>query len=317
MAVKLSDEQLVFLEQISKITIEIGNAYNELYKLELKGDSLKLIFQEYLGKLMGLLNLEKNLYENIPYDDWVSPILSFINRSFNSSSGTYITDEVMADYSKYQEIKFQLTDDSDDLWEGFKDALKVRIVSKLSNVLVSSRDDDNNSLVIATIEREAKAKLFTILDSTIKESPVSRAKVFTFVKYALAIRSQISEEVLINNNFFVKSFQCGEEFMTLSESEMTSKIIFACIKQVLEHLDLFTDEMYENFVTSVLARVDCLFLRSYLILLDEESKIKLEEQFQSLIEDTKDRSNKIKSKALIKRVFDGYQKDHSQYFGNV
>lgn len=308
MEYNLSKEQGEYFNQIEEVTLSISNGYRNIYTSKSENEK-----EEHTLKLQELITYENELYDSISQDS-ITKMLDYFNKTFaiyskNKKTDAFLTEKINQDYQTYYNLLHQ---SSDNFWfRGMQTALLERIKERLTGFRVK----DSNSSIISNLPSSLMyANLLTSFDNIIEDgtsNTLKKREYYEFIKYNLIIRNGTIENCFWNKD----SDTLKENFLVSLEDtkskETINKITTAEIKLILDHLFSLTDDKMENLSnnTKYIAEIDCMMLRGYNLLLQEDSILQMKEYSDREFKRDANQSNHIRSKKLIKKAFEQYQED--------
>ena len=311
----INKKEIKHLEQIAENSFYIGKAYEELYNLELMNKINSNDYKNVIKVLKALRQTEEELYSY--YDtNKINNATMYISEKYQYKSGDYITEEILKDYIDYQN-KVPIKDDE----LLFNDALIARmfhnffiVIAKEANINKKLIDDSN------IVNKE----IVTNLSYLTTKISLSKRNFFAFAKYDTIMRKNDVEELMLSNNLIVDDIKCSNEYKRII-SDKRYKYLFEALSnetiKILDHLNSYTDEMLEERNNAYNSSLDYLFLNSYLILLNEEDKNKIEEYYNNYIDSVEyfkiiQNGGGKKVKKLVSDSFKTYDRDRKYYLDN-
>jgi len=254
----LNYDDCIILDRICNITIDICQLYEELYKLEIF--DLKEI-NEYKNKLELLKNKvskEDKLYSSIEDLNDVTRISTAILYSYNKKV-EIDTKNMLNQYRN----------------KDYDDIARKRIVRKLYNrfsIEMSKGLKFNLEDKFMIFDEIKKKKFYSILENSIGNSDGNIDKnILIYEKYFNALYISSDENILLNNNFYIEDLDevSNVDFNDMNNIVLKLEVMDTIRKEIVRLLDL-TDEDYEDSDTKVILSIDILYLRSFMMLLNED-----------------------------------------------
>ena len=297
----LNFDQKRYLNEISKVVLEIGEEYKKLFLQD--AGRCEVGFNE----LERLIDTERKLYRGIP-EEWLDSMISYVSKAQRENSLS-VVDQVNNDYHSF------IQDRNHDWFGIIQNALVSRVSDRLTKMKIGEVHLDDS--FISSVEYLSKEKFLMLLNES-----ASDFNFYQFVKYDLFIRDFFMENALLFGPLDAWRINSKNEFLDRLQSDQKESVlpfINTMVQEILDHLFRITDDQMEVLSSNKrdVAKLDVMLLRSYLMLLDEKNLHEMMAYSDHQFQYTADRSNHFKSKRLIKEAFGCYSSDRKKCFEDL